>query len=158
MPISPSDPGDNIYTRLIYVPSTPDYNTYTIRVVFVLVVSAPDSFFPPNVNIPCDSVNIITTSWYYECQYHHYCVGINQGLIYYFWKSTNTTLALNIIIRADSTNINLHYNVILENSDITTRPWQRLAINDNLNLLSTYVIWNILCGPINKQYLLHNTG
>ena len=28
-----------------------------------------------------------------------------------------------------------HYNVILENSDITTRPWQRLAISDNLNRL-----------------------
>jgi hypothetical protein len=25
-----------------------------------------------------------------------------------------------------------HYIVILENSDITTRPWQRLAIIDNL--------------------------
>ena len=37
-----------------------------------------------------------------------------------------------------------HYNVILENSDITTRPWQRLAISDNLNLLSAYVIWNLL--------------
>jgi hypothetical protein len=37
-----------------------------------------------------------------------------------------------------------HYNVILENSDITTRPWQRLANSDNLNLLSAYVIWNIL--------------
>jgi hypothetical protein len=37
-----------------------------------------------------------------------------------------------------------HYNIILENSDITTRPWQRLAISDNLNLLSAYVIWNIL--------------
>jgi hypothetical protein len=24
-----------------------------------------------------------------------------------------------------------HYNVILENSDITKRPWQRLAISDN---------------------------
>jgi hypothetical protein len=47
-----------------------------------------------------------------------------------------------------------HYNVILENSDITTRPWQRLAISDNLNLLSAYVIWNILVlnikGKINK--------
>ena len=29
-----------------------------------------------------------------------------------------------------------HYHVILENSDITTRPWQRLAISDNLNRLS----------------------
>ena len=37
-----------------------------------------------------------------------------------------------------------HYNVILENSDITKRPLQRLAISDNFNLLSTYVIWNIL--------------
>ena len=36
-----------------------------------------------------------------------------------------------------------HYNVILENSDIKTRSWQRLAISDNLNLLSAYVIWNI---------------
>ena len=36
-----------------------------------------------------------------------------------------------------------HYNVILENSDITKRPWQRLAISDNWNLLSAYVIWNI---------------
>jgi hypothetical protein len=37
-----------------------------------------------------------------------------------------------------------HYNVIIENSDITTRPLQRLATSDNLNLLSAYVIWNIL--------------
>jgi hypothetical protein len=37
-----------------------------------------------------------------------------------------------------------HYNVILENSDITKRPWQSLAISYNLNLLSAYVIWNIL--------------
>ena len=37
-----------------------------------------------------------------------------------------------------------HYNVILENSDITTRPWQRLAISDNLKLLNSYVIWYIL--------------
>ena len=37
-----------------------------------------------------------------------------------------------------------HYNVILENSDITTRPWQRVTISDNLNHLSAYVIWNIL--------------
>ena len=47
-----------------------------------------------------------------------------------------------------------HYNVILENSDITTRPWQRLANSDNLNLLSAYVIWNILVlnikGKVNK--------
>ena len=47
-----------------------------------------------------------------------------------------------------------HYNVILENSDITTRPWQRLAIIDNLNRLSANVIWNILVlnikGKINK--------
>jgi hypothetical protein len=47
-----------------------------------------------------------------------------------------------------------HYNVILENSDITTRPWQRLAINSNLNRLSANVIWNILVlnikGKINK--------
>jgi hypothetical protein len=47
-----------------------------------------------------------------------------------------------------------HYNVILENSDITTRPWQRLPISDNLNRLSAYVIWNILVlnikGKINK--------
>ena len=28
-----------------------------------------------------------------------------------------------------------HYNIILENSSITKRPWQRLAISDNLNLL-----------------------
>jgi hypothetical protein len=28
-----------------------------------------------------------------------------------------------------------HYNVILENSDITKRPWQRLAIGDNWNNL-----------------------
>ena len=47
-----------------------------------------------------------------------------------------------------------HYNVILENSDITNRPWQCLAISDNLNLLSAYVIWNILVlnikGKVNK--------
>jgi hypothetical protein len=47
-----------------------------------------------------------------------------------------------------------YYNVILENSDITKRPWQHLAISDNWNLLSTYVIWNILVlnikGKINK--------
>jgi len=47
-----------------------------------------------------------------------------------------------------------HYNVILENSDITMRPWQRLAISDNLNRLSANVIWNILVlnikGKINK--------
>ena len=47
-----------------------------------------------------------------------------------------------------------YYNVILENSDITKRPWQRLAISDNWNLLSAYVIWNILVlnikGKINK--------
>ena len=47
-----------------------------------------------------------------------------------------------------------HHNVILENSDITTHPWQRLAISDNLNHLSTNVIWNILVlnikGKINK--------
>jgi hypothetical protein len=29
-----------------------------------------------------------------------------------------------------------HYDVILENIDITTRPWQRLAISDNLNRLT----------------------
>ena len=28
-----------------------------------------------------------------------------------------------------------HYNVILENSDITKRSWQRLAIGDNWNRL-----------------------
>ena len=47
-----------------------------------------------------------------------------------------------------------HYNIILENSSITKRPWQRLAISDNLNLLSAYVIWNILVlnikGKVNK--------
>jgi hypothetical protein len=47
-----------------------------------------------------------------------------------------------------------HYDVILENSDITMRPWQCLAISDNLNLLSAYVIWNILVlnikGKVNK--------
>jgi len=47
-----------------------------------------------------------------------------------------------------------HYNVILENSDIITRPWQRLAISDNLKLLSSYVIWYILVlnikGKVNK--------
>jgi hypothetical protein len=62
-----------------------------------------------------------------------------------------------------------HYNVILENSDITKRPWQRLAISDNLNLLSAYVIWNILVlnikGKVNKIainvfiiYLVLNKG
>ena len=35
-----------------------------------------------------------------------------------------------------------HYNVILEKSDITTRPWQRLAII--LNRLSANLVWNIL--------------
>ena len=47
-----------------------------------------------------------------------------------------------------------HYSVILENSDITTRTRQRLAISDNLNRLSANVIWNILVlnikGKINK--------
>ena len=47
-----------------------------------------------------------------------------------------------------------HYNVILENSDITKRPRQRLAISDNWNHLSAYVIWNILVlnikGKLNK--------
>jgi hypothetical protein len=47
-----------------------------------------------------------------------------------------------------------HYNIILENSDITKRPWQRLAISVNWNLLSAYVIWNILVlnikGKVNK--------
>jgi len=28
-----------------------------------------------------------------------------------------------------------HYNVILENSDISKRPWQRLVISDNWNHL-----------------------
>ena len=62
-----------------------------------------------------------------------------------------------------------HYNVILENSDIAKRPWQRLAISDNLNLLSAYVIWNILVlnikGKVNKIainvfiiYLVLNKG
>jgi hypothetical protein len=37
-----------------------------------------------------------------------------------------------------------HYSVVLENSDITMRPWQRVAISDDLNLLSAYVIWNIM--------------
>ena len=37
-----------------------------------------------------------------------------------------------------------HYNVILENSDITTRPWQHLAISDNLKRLSANGIWNII--------------
>jgi hypothetical protein len=44
-----------------------------------------------------------------------------------------------------------HYNVIFENSDITKRPWQRLAISDNLNLLSVYVIWNILVLNIKRK-------
>jgi hypothetical protein len=56
-----------------------------------------------------------------------------------------------------------HDNVILENSDITMRPWQRLAISDDLNLLNAYVIWNILFlnikGKVNKiairQLLCH---
>jgi hypothetical protein len=47
-----------------------------------------------------------------------------------------------------------HYNIISENSDITERPWQRLAISDNWNHLSAYVIWNILAlnitGKVNK--------
>jgi hypothetical protein len=51
-----------------------------------------------------------------------------------------------------------HYIVILENSDITTRPWQRLAIDDNLHRLSAYVIWNILVlnikGKINKVAII----
>ena len=41
-----------------------------------------------------------------------------------------------------------HYNIILENSNITTRPWQRLVISDNLNLLSILVL-NIK-GKVNK--------
>ena len=43
---------------------------------------------------------------------------------------------------------------LAKDSDINSRPWQRLAISDNLNLLSTYVIWNILVlnikGKVNK--------
>ena len=31
-----------------------------------------------------------------------------------------------------------HYSVILENSDITKRPWQRLAISDNWNRLMRF--------------------
>jgi len=54
-----------------------------------------------------------------------------------------------------------HYNVILENSDITTRPWQRLAISDNLNFLSAYVIWNILVlsitGKVSKIAIMTDT-
>jgi len=45
-----------------------------------------------------------------------------------------------------------HYYVILENSDITTRPWQRLAIIWIVSCAN--VIWNILVlnikGKINK--------
>jgi len=37
-----------------------------------------------------------------------------------------------------------HYNFKLENSDITKSTWQHLAISDNWNLLSAYVIWNLL--------------
>ena len=37
-----------------------------------------------------------------------------------------------------------HYNVILENSYITKRPWQRLAISNNWKHPSAYVIWDIL--------------
>ena len=44
-----------------------------------------------------------------------------------------------------------HFNVILENSDITTRPWQPLAISDDLNLLSAYVIWNIMVLNIKRK-------
>jgi hypothetical protein len=63
-----------------------------------------------------------------------------------------------------------HYNVILENSDITMRPWQRLAISDNWNHLSAYtnyhlsayVIWNILVlnikGKVNKIAIIYNYG
>jgi hypothetical protein len=51
-----------------------------------------------------------------------------------------------------------HYNVILENIDITKRPWQGLAIGDNWNLFSAYVIWNILVlnikGKVNKIAIL----
>ena len=47
-----------------------------------------------------------------------------------------------------------HYNVILENSNITTRPLQRLAIHNNLNHLSANVISKLLVlnikGKINK--------
>ena len=53
-----------------------------------------------------------------------------------------------------------HYNVILENSDITTHPW---LLSDNLNRLSANVIWNILGlnikGKINKiaiKYIMLN--
>ena len=52
-----------------------------------------------------------------------------------------------------------HYNVILENSDNTKRPWQRLAISNNWNHLSAYVIWNILVlnikGKVNKIAITH---
>jgi hypothetical protein len=48
-----------------------------------------------------------------------------------------------------------HYNVILENSDITTRPWQRLTNSNNWNHLSAYLsIWNTsvldIKGKVNK--------
>jgi hypothetical protein len=37
-----------------------------------------------------------------------------------------------------------HYDVILENSDTTTRPWQRLAISDNLKLYLTIYLHSTL--------------
>ena len=73
-------------------------------------------------------------------------------------SSVNTNLLL--LYRYDSLLIKdfvmwRHYNVNFENSDITTRPWHRLAISDNLNFLSAYVIWNILMlnikGKVNKM-------
>ena len=53
-----------------------------------------------------------------------------------------------------------HYNVILENSDITKCPWQRLAI---IRIIScAYVIWNILVlnikGKVNKIVIMKNIG
>ena len=36
-----------------------------------------------------------------------------------------------------------HYNVILENSNNTTPPWQCLAISNNSNHFCTFMIWNI---------------
>jgi hypothetical protein len=40
---------------------------------------------------------------------------------------------------------------LAKDSDINSRPWQHLAISDNLNLLSTYVIWNILVLNIKRK-------
>jgi hypothetical protein len=51
-----------------------------------------------------------------------------------------------------------HYNIILENSDITRRPWQRLAIIEIFSALTWYetLVLNIK-GKVNKIAINTNT-